>query len=601
MIIKCRITNIKDEYVSSLVPLNFSSNIAESICHEINIDDLDYAWLKKTIFKDLEILLSSTSIIEFKIKWYTETDEHFYVIEIDNSKIKGLVNSKITVDNEYLEAITYITDNLVNEYSDIYLRVKSSSALGKAVSEMKEALGMKSTDLTGCSDLDELCEKISNETKAEIVKPKETLTDYVCNDLLRQELEEIKDFFENAKVYKEANIDIPKGILFKGPWGTGKTYAARCIAGSVDCYFMTCTASALQGMYIGSGAENIRNIFKGAKLLAEKSKKGVIIFIDELDSFGNRESHSGGASGEEDRTLNQLLAEMSGFTDDTDILVLAATNFAERLDSALMRSGRFGRQITIDYPDDIERTKLIEYYFGKIKLPLQSSVSYEDISALTQGLTPADIKEIANESGILTIRIKGTEITLDTINEAINKVITKNIRHPDKDTETLDLVTAHECGHVLAEIYYNKTIPVKVTNYAYGDTGGFTQSGDKLSGIIPKQRFINEIKILLGGRAAEEVVCGYITNGASNDLEKAKNLMKAYFKYYNFENYKVSELDQIILDRISEIYTEVLEDFHKPEIYTTLTNLICELTKTRVLYTSDIAIITNKFLKGEIL
>ena len=251
---------------------------------------------------------------------------------------------------------------------------------------------------------------------------------------------------------------------------------------------MTCTASALQGQYIGSGAENIRAIFKGAKLLAEKSKKGVILFIDELDSFGDRQNRSGGAGGEEDRTLNQLLAEMSGFTETENIMVLAATNFPERLDSALMRSGRFGRQITIDYPDDFERLNMVKYYFDKIKIPLEKTVSKDDIASLTKGLTPADIKEIANESGILTIRQHQTEISLDNINEAVNKVITKNIRHPDKSTEELELVTAHECGHVLAEVIYNNSVPIKVTNYAYGNAGGFTQSAEVLSGIIHKAR-----------------------------------------------------------------------------------------------------------------
>ena len=379
--------------------------------------------------------------------------------------------------------------------------------------------------------------------------------------------------------------------------GTGKTYAARCIAGSVDCYFITCTASSLQGMYIGSGAENIRAIFKGARLLAEKSGKGVILFIDELDSFGDRQNRSGGAGGEEDRTLNQLLAEMSGFTETENIMVLAATNFPERLDSALMRSGRFGRQITIDYPDDEERKHMVTYYFNKIKMSIESGVTYEDIAALTKGLTPADIKEIANEAGILTIRQSKTEITLDNINEAVNKVITKNIRHPDKSNEELRLVTAHECGHVIAEVLYNKTIPIKVTNYAYGDAGGFTQSAEVLSGILPKDRFINEIKILLGGRAAEEVICGYITNGASNDLEKAKKLIYSYFQYYNFEKYEVKELDQLVINKIDDLYKEVVEDFKEKANNNVLRNLISELSHDRVLYSSNIVGIVSPIRK----
>lgn len=607
--ITLRFANAKKEYVKSLTPISYSANISEALAFKVSVNDIDYTWIKNNVLNTIEKIYMNDGM-QTLIMWaFDSFDADFLMCCLTYDPAGKLIygseswdpTAKLSKDME--DAGKLITENIKNELPDIYIRVLASTAtISKTIGSLTASVIDGSTLATSSSsveatDLDRLCESISQNTKAEIVKPKETLADYICNKLLKTELEEIKDFFENAGTYKSANVSIPKGILFKGPWGTGKTYAARCIAGSVDCYFMTCTASALQGQYIGSGAENIRAIFKGAKLLAEKSKKGVILFIDELDSFGDRQNRGGSSSGEEDRTLNQLLAEMSGFTETENIMVLAATNFPERLDSALMRSGRFGRQITIDYPDDYERLNMVKYYFDKIKLPLEKSVSKDDIASLTKGLTPADIKEIANESGILTIRLHQTEISLDNINEAVNKVITKNIRHPDKSKEELELVTAHECGHVLAEVLYNNTVPIKVTNYAYGNAGGFTQSAEVLSGILPKERFLNEIKILLGGRAAEQVVCKYITNGASNDLSKAKALIRDYYKIYNFEPYDVEKLDQIVIDKINEIYTEVCKDFENPKNLAILNNLAEELNKKRILYSTDLTKLTGTIRK----
>ena len=179
----------------------------------------------------------------------------------------------------------------------------------------------------------------------------------------------------------------------------------------------------------------------------------------------------------------------------------------------------------------------------------------------------------------------------------VNKVITKNIRHPDKSATELDIVTAHENGHVLAEVLYNNTIPIKVTNYAYGDAGGFTQTAEIMSGILPKERFINEVKMLLGGRAAEEVMCGCITNGASNDLEKAKSLIYSYYKYYNFEHYEVEKLDQLVLDMLQRLYDEVVSDFKIEVNNNILKELTNQLKTKRVLYSADIVPIVKTIRK----
>ena len=480
-----------------------------------------------------------------------------------------------------------ISKELYSIYKDIANELSSKAASIFASYAFSITPSGPSIAIDTSEELERTIEEIKTKTKADISKPKETLADYVCGELLKEELTEIKDFMENESEYLCKGIVLPKGILFKGVPGTGKTYAARCIAGSTDCYFMTCTASSLQGMYIGSGTENIRNIFNGAKTLRKVSGKNIIIFIDELDSLGSRDSHGGNTGGEEDRTLNQLLAEMSGFEDCTGIMVLGATNYPERLDSALMRSGRFSRQITIEIPEYEERKELVKYYFNKISIPIDSDTNCDEITLITEGMTPADIKEISNEAGILTIRQKLSTIPLSNINEAINKVITKNIRHPDGTLDTL-LVASHEIGHVMAEILYNKTFPIKVTNYSYGDAGGFTQSGKIAHGLITKEAYEANIKILIGGRAAESVLRGVETTGASSDFKRAKQMIRAYYETYNFETYDSKDIENVIINKLKDYYDKIVEDFSQENVLNILTELTAKLNKERILYTKDI-------------
>jgi cell division protease FtsH len=482
------------------------------------------------------------------------------------------------LSNLLAEAIKGIeTDSLLSGLTEVMKGIKSKAAV-------------PSTDE---KDEDTFIENIKEYTKCDIVKPTETISDYIADDDLLDELKEIIDFQNNSQKYADLGIELPKGVLFKGPPGTGKTYAAKCIAGSSNSYFMVTTASALQGQYIGSGAENIRKLFTGAKQLIRKTSKGVMIFIDELDSLGSRTNHSGSASGEEDRTLNQLLAELSGFNSSDKIMLLAATNFVERLDEALLRSGRLGRQITIDYPTEEQRTHLVEYYFKKFKL---HDVDTNLIASLVDGLSPADIKSVANESAILAVRNARDELLLEDINEAINKTITKNVKRRDVKKDK-HLVSAHEMGHVLAEVLYLQTVPLKVTNESYGDAGGFTQTTNHISGISKKERMVAEVKILMGGRAAEQVICGYITTGASSDLQRSYRLVKAYYEVYHFEPYDVSKLEQLIQDKIYAIYESVVQDFETHK--TLLSNLTAELLSKSTIYKPQLHTLCMSILMSE--
>lgn len=583
------------EWVEAICPVAYTTAQASALKLELDHTVKDSSILESTIVKDIDTLYCQTGSIEWDMICFKD-DEVTAIgkLSIGKARVISAVNPT-DADKYESDFIRWVSHELSGYVPDILVKSAAVGGLAAAVHGTSIKSGSGDVD-----DITKLIEEITTKTKADISKPKETLDDYVCNETLREELEEIKDFFENESVYKDAGVETPKGILFKGVPGTGKTYAARCLAGSTECYFMSCTASALQGMYIGSGAENIRAIFKGAKQLREKTGKGVYLFIDELDSFGNREHRSGGAGGEEDRTLNQLLAEISGFSDVDGILVLGATNYPDRLDDALMRSGRFSRQITIDRPETEEREAMVRYYLSKIKFPLDDATC-EDIAQLTKGLTPADIKEILNEAAILTVRQKLSNITLNNINEAVNKVITKNIRTPDGKLDAR-LVAAHEVGHVLAEVLYANSTPIKVTNYSYGNAGGFTQTGNQLEGIVSKERHIAEVKMLLGGRAAESVMYGYVTNGASNDLDRAKKLLHRYYSKYHFEEYQVKDLEQTVLNKLNEIFLDVVSDFSTSENYKLLNWLTDELEANRVLYAKDIvAICAPIILKGDIL
>lgn len=565
--------------VKTITPLDFTTLKSEAYCMIVPSTEIDEIFIEEVLVEALSKSIESANTMAWKVYIEDETENPLATIKFDDSRLECEMHTPDT-------SIHSVMKKLSSELSDYITTIALMRATKKAF--MKATPGTL-TSTAGDTEVDEesLINEIESKTKASIIKPKETLADYVCDVTLKEELTEIVEFFSKRDVYTAAGVRIPKGVLFKGIPGTGKTYAARCIAGSVDCFFMSCTASSLQGMYVGSGAENVRGIFQGARKLYQSTGKGVIVFIDELDSFGNREAHTGGAGSEEDRTLNQLLAEMSGFEDTDNVMVLAATNYPERLDDALMRSGRFSRQICIEAPDELERNRLVEYYYDKLNIEYADDCSSADVAALTEGMTAADIAEVMNEAGILCIRRGASELTLDAVNEAINKCITKNIRRPDKSKEFHNVVAVHEAGHVLAEFVYQGTYSVKVTNYSYGDAGGFTQPQRLKNTITGRKAYLNEIYMLLGGRAAEEVMLGEISTGASDDLRKAMNMLKAYFKTYHFENYKVADLDQIVEDRLYGMYAECVSQFDHNK--STLKALVDALNKSRVLYTIDIA------------
>lgn len=541
--------------------------------------------------------VDNENIVNAVMKAKTEGTYNEFEIDIyNNPDMLGFITLKqqaleISVTPGAGALVSMLLNELKNQIVSKILTAQLSNYLNPSNSK-----GKSNHSNGGQVDEAKLLENISNDLKiASISKPKETLNDYICEDFLKDELLEIVSFFNEHTTYIQKKIKLPKGVLFKGLPGTGKTYAARCIAGTTDAIFINTTASALQGMYIGSGAENIRKVFDAARYIHSKLKKGVIIFIDELDSLGSRDKRSPSSSGEEDRTLNQLLAEMSGFEDTENIMVIAATNFPEKLDSALLRSGRIGRQINIDLPNFNQRKAMVDYYFKNFEL---EDTDTDEIAEITEGCTPADISSIANESAILSVRQKTSKIKLEQINETVNRVLTSNILNPDP-TKIQPIVAAHEAGHVLAEALYNNKLCIKVTCLPYGETGGFAQHSTYDIYMPSSTDIIHRIKILLAGRAAEQVLANKITVGASNDLERAFNLIRNYFEVYHFEDYDYKNFENICLEYYKTWYNEVVNDFQNN--LQTLKDLANELYLKKTLYRVDICkIIGNIVFKGGI-
>ncbi len=345
----------------------------------------------------------------------------------------------------------------------------------------------------------------------------------------KEDLQEIVDFLKNPKKYIDLGARIPKGVLMVGPPGTGKTYLSRAVAGEAGVPFFSISGSDFVEMFVGVGASRVRDLFEQAKKNAP-----AIIFIDEIDAVGRKRGAGlGGGHDEREQTLNQLLVEMDGFGVNQGIIIMAATNRPDILDPALLRPGRFDRQVVIGAPDIKGREAIFKVH-AKNK-PLEDDVSVEVLARRTPGFTPADIENLMNEAAILTARKRETKIKMETIEEAITKVIagvakkSKVISEPERK-----LTAYHEAGHAVCAHVLEHVSPVhQVTIIPRGRAGGFTmQLPVEEKFYATKKEMEENIIVLLGGRVAEELTLDDISTGASNDLERvsstARNMVTRY-------------------------------------------------------------------------
>ncbi len=353
--------------------------------------------------------------------------------------------------------------------------------------------------------------------------PKITFRDVAGVDEAVQELQEIKEFLENPKKFQALGARIPKGVLLYGPPGTGKTLLARAVAGEAGVPFFSISGSDFVEMFVGVGASRVRDLFEQAK-----QNSPCIIFMDEIDAVGrHRGAGMGGGHDEREQTLNQLLVEMDGFEMKDNIILIAATNRPDILDPALLRPGRFDRQVVVDRPDRKGRKHILEVHTrGK---PLAKVIDLDALAGQTPGFTGADLANLINEAALLTARTGKREITMLELEEGIMRVIAG----PEKKTRVMSekerLITAfHEMGHAIVGHLLENTDPVhKISIISRGQALGYTISlpgEDKF--LTSRAELTDTMAMTLGGRAAEEIVFGEITTGASNDLEKVTETAK---------------------------------------------------------------------------
>jgi cell division protease FtsH len=355
-----------------------------------------------------------------------------------------------------------------------------------------------------------------------------TFGDVAGIDQAKLELNEVVDFLKNADRFTAVGAKIPKGVLLVGPPGTGKTLLARAVAGEAGVPFFSISGSEFVEMFVGVGASRVRDLFEQAKTNAP-----CIVFIDEIDAVGRqRGAGLGGGNDEREQTLNQLLTEMDGFEGNTGIIIIAATNRPDVLDAALLRPGRFDRQVVVDRPDYAGRSEILKVHArGKT---LAKDVDLDRIARRTPGFTGADLSNLLNEAAILAARRNLTEIAMDEINDAIDRVLAG----PEKKDRVMSekrktLVAYHEAGHALVGALMPDYDPVqKISIIPRGRAGGltwFTPSEDRMdTGLYSRSYLENQMAVALGGRLAEEIIFGEeeVTTGASNDLQQVARVAR---------------------------------------------------------------------------
>lgn len=372
-------------------------------------------------------------------------------------------------------------------------------------------------------------------------------SDVAGEDEAKESLAEIVDYLHNPDKYKEIGASMPKGILLVGPPGTGKTMLAKAVAGEANVPFFSMSGSEFVEMFVGMGASKVRDLFKQAK-----EKAPCIVFIDEIDAIGKKRDGQVGGNDEREQTLNQLLTEMDGFQGNTGVVILAATNRPESLDPALTRPGRFDRRVPVELPDLKGREEILKVHVKKIKVA--PNVDYTQIARMASGASGAELANIVNEAALRAVRDGRQFATQADLEESIEVVIAgyqkKNAILTDKEKWT---VSYHEIGHALVAAKQTNSAPVQKITIIPRTSGalGYTMQVDEGNHyLMTKEEIENKIATYTGGRAAEEVVFGTISTGASNDIEQATKLARAMITQYGMSK----DFDMVAMETVSNQY-----------------------------------------------
>ena len=371
--------------------------------------------------------------------------------------------------------------------------------------------------------------------------------DVAGEDEAKESLAEIVDYLHNPQKYTDVGASMPKGVLLVGPPGTGKTMLAKAVAGEADVPFFSISGSEFVEMFVGMGASKVRDLFSQAK-----EKAPCIVFIDEIDAIGKKRDTQMGGNDEREQTLNQLLTEMDGFDENNGVIILAATNRPESLDPALTRPGRFDRRVPVELPDLAGREAILRVHGRKIKTA--DDVDYHTIARMASGASGAELANIINEAALRAVRNHRTVVTEADLEESIEVVIAgyqkKNAVMTDHEKH---VVAYHEIGHALVAALQSHSAPVQKITIIPRTSGalGYTMQVEQTDKVLmTKQELENKIATLTGGRAAEEVVFGEITTGASNDIEQATKLARAMITRYGMSN----DFDMVALETVNNQY-----------------------------------------------
>ena len=371
--------------------------------------------------------------------------------------------------------------------------------------------------------------------------------DVAGEDEAKDSLQEVVEYLHNPTKYRDIGAKMPKGILLVGPPGTGKTMLAKAVAGESEVPFFSISGSEFVEMFVGMGAAKVRDLFKQAK-----EKAPCIVFIDEIDAIGKKRGGTLGGNDEREQTLNQLLTEMDGFEDNAGVIILAATNRPESLDPALTRPGRFDRQVPVTLPDLQGRVAILKVHAAKIKTA--PAIDYDKVARMASGASGAELANIVNEAALRAVRDHRPYATQEDMEESIEVVIAGyQKKHAILTDKEKCIVSYHEIGHALVAALQSHTAPVQKITIIPRTSGalGYTMQVDQGNHyLMNKEEMLNQIATLTGGRAAEEVVFGTSTNGASNDIEKATRLARAMITRYGMSD----EFGMVAMENVTNQY-----------------------------------------------
>ena len=511
------------------------------VAQTINKNDntLPYTDLIKQVeagnVKQIEMTTGSASV---KVILKNEIDKDGKVVENGEKAPEGEIDEKEKIDDKLLkksivpdtETFMGLIHDQVDKGNEIKLEEKSPSALMKMPAYVISllptiimvALFIMIFKMQGLTEKGDVYDESERKVKVKF-------DDVAGLDEEKAELIEIVDFLKNSKKYTDMGAKIPKGILLYGKPGTGKTLIAKAIAGEADVPFISMSGSEFIEMFAGLGASRVRKLFSKARKL-----EPCIVFIDEIDAIGKKRDGQIGGNDEREQTLNQLLTEMDGFEDNTGVIILAATNRPESLDPALLRPGRFDRRVPVELPDLKGREDILKVHAKKIKVG--DNVDYNKVARMASGASGAELANIVNEAALRAVRDNRKFVTQEDLEESIEVVIAgyqkKNAILTDKEKR---IVAYHEIGHALVAAKQTNSAPVQKITIVPRTSGalGYTMQVEEGNHyLMTKEEILNKIATLTGGRAAEEIVFGSVTTGASNDIEQATKLARAMITRY---------------------------------------------------------------------